>query len=299
MPPITRTAGRSCARQRRAPLDGGVRLVRVSHFALTWLRSRKRRSATAAVLTGVAHDEHPRRRRRRGDALQAVRPADALGGQPADLPRHIRRRRGDRVVVARLDAQQARALRRAKAHREDRPQRDRHLAEDVAGASLADDAVHAVDRLDRLDATFQQSEQRPLVALVGGELTGHQVEVGRRLRQSLAVAASRPANTLMRPISSAVTMADTSRSIDRPTSGAAAGGRKSATSLPQGPSRQAFRVAGRAALSAARPACALASADLERVLARNGTLAGAPAPGRGRRLDAARCGAAALLLFEA
>ena len=71
-----------------------------------------------------------------------------------------------RVVVVGLDPQDPRRLGRAEADREDRPERDRHLAEDVARAALADDALDPVDELDRLDAPVEHREERALGARV-------------------------------------------------------------------------------------------------------------------------------------
>jgi hypothetical protein len=54
-----------------------------------------------------------------------------------------------------------------------------HLPDDVAGVPLADDALDPVDELDRLDATLEHGEQRPLAAFVHGVLAGDEADVGR------------------------------------------------------------------------------------------------------------------------
>ena len=90
------------------------------------------------------HDR-ARRRRRGREARRPAASADAVGREPADLLADVRRRGGDGVVVVRLDPHHARGLRCAEPDREDRAERDRHLAEDVARLALADDALDPVD----------------------------------------------------------------------------------------------------------------------------------------------------------
>ena len=132
------------------------------------------------------HDR-PRRRRLGRDALQPARSADPVARQPADLLADVRRHGRDRVVVVRLDPHDARLLRRAEPDREHRPERDRHLAEDVPRAALADDALDPVDELDRLDATLEHGEERALAALVRRVLARHEADVGRGPGKPLAV----------------------------------------------------------------------------------------------------------------
>ena len=121
------------------------------------------------------------------DALQAVRPAHALRREPSDLATDVRRRRGDGVVVARLEPQHARPLRRPEPHGELGADHDRHFAEDVAGPAPADDPVDAVDHLDRLDAALEEGEEGALVALLRRVLAGQQGDVGRLAREPLAI----------------------------------------------------------------------------------------------------------------
>ena len=92
------------------------------------------------------------------------------------------------MVVAGLDTHDPRLLCRTKADGEHRAERDRHLAEDVPGKALADDAVDPVDELDRLDATLEHGEECAFAALVRRELAGHEADVGRRPGEPLAVA---------------------------------------------------------------------------------------------------------------
>jgi hypothetical protein len=68
-----------------------------------------------------------------------------------------------------------------------RTTRDRHLAEHVPGAPLADDALDPVDELDRLDVPFEQPEERALAALVNRVLARREADVGRRAREPLAL----------------------------------------------------------------------------------------------------------------
>ena len=49
-----------------------------------------------------------------------------------------------------------------KPDRENGPEGDRHLAEDVPGSALADDALDPIHELDRFDATIEHREERAL-----------------------------------------------------------------------------------------------------------------------------------------
>ena len=115
------------------------------------------------------------------------RSADPVGRQPADLLAEVGHRGRDGVVVVSLDPHDARRLRRAKPDREHRPERDRHLPEDVSRASLADDALDPVDELDRLDAALEHGEERALAALVHRVLARHEADVGRCAGKPLAL----------------------------------------------------------------------------------------------------------------
>ena len=91
------------------------------------------------------------------------------------------------MVVVSLDPHEARRLGGPKPEREPRPERDRHLPHEVTGDAAADDALDPVDERDRLEPTFEDGEQRPLVARVDRVLARHDAEVRRDPRQPLAL----------------------------------------------------------------------------------------------------------------
>ena len=161
-------------------------------------------------------DDRARRRRVGGDALQAARAAHPVRRELADLLRDVGRRGGDGVVVVRLDAHHPRRLGGAEADREDGAERDRHLAEDVAGVALADHALDPVDELDRLDAALEHGEERALVALVRRVLARDEADVGRRAREPLALVRTSAAKIAIPAISSAVTIGDETLPRRRP-----------------------------------------------------------------------------------
>jgi uncharacterized protein YndB with AHSA1/START domain len=99
-------------------------------------------------------------------------------GEPADLGGHIGLHGGDGVVVVGLDAHDARGLGGAKADREHGPERDRHLAEDVARMALPENPLDAVDEPARLDETLDHGEQGSLGAFVSGVLARDEADVG-------------------------------------------------------------------------------------------------------------------------
>ena len=117
-------------------------------------------------IPAIADDDRAPRRRVGGDPLQAAGAADPMPGQPADLLGDIGRHGCDGVVVLRLDPQHARLLSGAEPDGEHGPERQRHLAEDVAGRALADDPLDSVHELDRLDPALEHGEERALAALV-------------------------------------------------------------------------------------------------------------------------------------
>ena len=135
----------------------------------------------------MADDDRARRRRLRRQPLQPGRPADPVAGQPADLAAEIRRRGRSRVVVVRLDPDHPRLLGGAKADREDRAERDRHLPEDLADVPLADDALDPVRELDRLDLALEQAEERALAALRRRVLARQEADVGGGAGEPLAL----------------------------------------------------------------------------------------------------------------
>ena len=125
--------------------------------------------------------DHDRARGRRlcRDPLQPARAAHPVRRQLADLLCHVRHHGRDGVVVASLDPHDARRLRCPEPHREHRPEHDRHLSEDIARVTLAEDALDPVDEPDRLDATLEHGEQRALSALVRRVLARHEADIRR------------------------------------------------------------------------------------------------------------------------
>ncbi len=87
----------------------------------------------------------------------------------------------------RVDPHQPCRLGRPKPHREDGPEHDRHLAEDVAGDPLANHPLDPVSRLDRLDAPVEHGENRPFVTLLRRVLAAGEAEIGRCTRELLAL----------------------------------------------------------------------------------------------------------------
>ena len=127
----------------------------------------------------MAEHERARLRGLGRQALQTTRAADAICGQLPDVLSDRRRRGRKRVVVVRLDPHHPRRLDGAEADREDRPERDRHLAEELSRVTDTDRAVDPVDEPGRLDLALEDGEERPLVPLVRSELSGAQADVGR------------------------------------------------------------------------------------------------------------------------
>ena len=132
-------------------------------------------------------DDRARLRRLSRDPLQPARAAHAVSREPADLLAEVGSDRGDGVIVVGLDAHDARRLRRTEPDREHGPEHQWHLPEDVAGKALADDALDAVDELDRFDATLEHGKERALVTLVRGVLARHEADVRRPARQQFAL----------------------------------------------------------------------------------------------------------------
>jgi hypothetical protein len=128
----------------------------------------------------MAEDDRPRLRHLGGQVLEA---ADALARQLADPASHVRPRRGQGVVLRGGHAHHARRLRGAVVAHERSPQRQRDLAEDLAGRAPADRLLDAVELLRHLDLAGDDGEQRALLALVDHVLAGGEVDVGRPLRQ--------------------------------------------------------------------------------------------------------------------
>jgi hypothetical protein len=119
--------------------------------------------------------------------LKPARTGHPVARQPADLLCDIWLHGRDSVVVVRLDPHDARGLCRPKPDGKHRSERDRHLAEDVARAALAHNALDPVDELDHLDATLEHREESARAALVHRILAWHEADVGRGPREPFAV----------------------------------------------------------------------------------------------------------------
>ena len=132
-----------------APVLGHVRVVRFEPL------ERDLVAMEEPAMPLLSDHERARRGRLGRDALQPARPAHSLAREPADLLGDVRRDRRDSVVVLRIDSHDARRLGGAEPDRKQRAERDRNLAEDVAGEPFSDDAVDSVHGLDRFDAPVE------------------------------------------------------------------------------------------------------------------------------------------------
>ena len=173
------------ARQRPLPLRLGVRRLRVKPAMGDLVSVEEPPQLGGRRIEVAAEDDRARRRRLGGDPREPARPADPLARHPPHLLGDLGLERRDRVVVLGLEPQDARGLRGAEADREHGPERDRHLAEEVAGSARAEHAVDAVHELDRFDRAADHGEERSLVALVRRVLARHEAEVGGDMGQPL------------------------------------------------------------------------------------------------------------------
>ena len=171
---MTRIAGRSSSTGTGPPHCSAIRDVRLEPLERDLVAVEEAPQVSAPGVQLVSEHRSARGRRLGRDSLQPTRPADPLARQPPDLLCDVRRERCDRVVIRRLDPHDPGRLGSAKPDREQRPKRDRNLAEDVAGTSLADDAVDSIDELYRLNSAVEHREQRPLLALVRCVFARHQ-----------------------------------------------------------------------------------------------------------------------------
>ena len=186
LPPTTRIAGRSSSGgSGAAPLLDRVVRVGLEPGEGDLVAVEEAPQVGARSVPAIADDDRPRRRWLRSDARQPARAAHPIARERPDGLDEPRLLGGDRVVVVRLDAHHPRLLRRTESDREHGAERDRHLAEEVAGVALADDARDAVDELDRLDAAFEQGEERTAVALVRRVLARSEADVRGRAREPL------------------------------------------------------------------------------------------------------------------
>ena len=157
----------------------------------------------AARVPAVAEDRDLRPWAPARDALQA---ADALARERADLFGDLGRRRGDGVVMLRLDAHDARRLGGAIAAGKRRREGQRHLAEDRAGQAPAERALDAVELLHHLELAREHREERALAAFVNRELAGARGMSARGPHQALELALGSVANSGMARTSSIVSM---------------------------------------------------------------------------------------------
>jgi hypothetical protein len=173
-------------RHRASPLLVDVRLVCLEPLERDPVAVEKAAQLAARRIELASEHDRARRRRLGGDALQPPRSREPVARKPCDLLRDAGRDRRDCVVVVRLDSHHSRRLGSAEPDRIRRAERDRNLADDVAGASLADEALDAVDDLDHVDVPVEKPDQRRVVALVRGVLTRCKADVGRGTGEALA-----------------------------------------------------------------------------------------------------------------
>src|SRR5438094_8071988 len=83
------------------------------------------------------------------------------------------------MIIKSLKPHEETGIGRSIIDRELRPEGDRHLAKQVALATLSYDALDPVDQLDRLNPTFEHGEERALAALVRRVLTRHEADIRR------------------------------------------------------------------------------------------------------------------------
>ena len=91
------------------------------------------------------------------------------------------------MVFGRLDPNDARRLGGAKAERERRRERDRHLSDQLAHTTSADDTGDPIHLRDRFQPSFEHGEQRAVVALVDDVLARHEADVRRDPSEPLAL----------------------------------------------------------------------------------------------------------------
>ena len=89
------------------------------------------------------------------------------------------------VVLLGIHAQDARGFRRPIAADEHRAEGDRHFAEDGARNAPAQRSLDAVEQLDDLDLAGEHRVERAVSALVNGEFSGTEMQVGGGLRETL------------------------------------------------------------------------------------------------------------------
>src|SRR5262249_44758431 len=142
----------------------------------------------ARRIAAAAEKDHARRLGLGHQRLQPAGTTHAVGRELSHALRDRGDRSSDRVVVVRLNLEAARRLGSAKAGGMGHAEDDRHLAEYLARAALAQHAFRAVDKPDRLETALEDTEQRPVVALVTYVLARLDRDVGDVAAEPLAVA---------------------------------------------------------------------------------------------------------------
>ncbi len=229
-PPAAAAAARPSCRCRR---EGPGSRPRPAARPPTAPRRRARRAgATEADLVPVeeapqlragripAISEHDRAERR---GLGQARPQTPVPAEPvlasADPLPDLRRDGGEGAVVVRLEPEDAGGLRRPVPGGLGHPERDRQLADDVAGPPLADDALHAVDELTTsIRPSSMPNSARPSPSCAAYSPGSSVMSAAARQSRSQS-AGARAANTANRPISSGVTMRAVAAGQSRPHSG--------------------------------------------------------------------------------
>ena len=171
-------------RQRAAPQLLGVGRVRGDPAERDLVAVEEPAELGAGRIPARADDDRPRRGLVGGDPLQA---ADPVARHLAELDAHLGRDGDHGVVVRGGDPHHPGRLGCPEAEREGRAERDRYLADQVAGLPAADDPLDPVDQRDRLQLALEHRVQRPLVAGVDHELAGVRPEVGRDPREPVAL----------------------------------------------------------------------------------------------------------------
>ncbi len=173
--------------ERAPPLLGLGRHVRLEPPESDLVAIEEPSELGAGRVPPVPEDDRPVRRRLRRERLEASWPADPLARQTADVRRDLGGVGSEGVVVVRLDPDHPRGLRRPEPRGMGCAERDRDLAEEVAGPSLPDHAPDAVRHPDGLDPPLEKDEQGRQIALVHRVLAGVEREVGCDTAEPLEV----------------------------------------------------------------------------------------------------------------
>ena len=192
--------------QRAAPLVDSVRRLGREPLEGDLVAIEEAAQARAVCVPLVPDDRGARRRRRRGEPLQAPRSAHAMARELADLLGDLGRHRRDGVVVVRLDAHHARPFDGPESDREDGAEHDRHLAEDVSREAVSEVAVDPVDDLvDSMRPSSTAKRARSAPCSAANSPGTRLMSAATRASRSQAVS-SRHSKTLTVRTSSAVTI---------------------------------------------------------------------------------------------